>query len=125
MEQLRTIDKKRLRDKVCHLDGIIIKKIYYALKSALSWSIDLAKEEIKMLQCIFRNKRVVKERVIFMSGHSKFANIKHKKEKNDAARGRVFYHYRPVTDCRCSQRGWSGTETTTAVFAMLLQSKSK
>ena len=25
-----------------------------------------------------------------MSGHSKFANIKHKKEKNDAARGKVF-----------------------------------
>ena len=25
-----------------------------------------------------------------MSGHSKFANIKHKKEKNDAARGEVF-----------------------------------
>jgi YebC/PmpR family DNA-binding regulatory protein len=25
-----------------------------------------------------------------MSGHSKFANIKHRKEKNDAARGRVF-----------------------------------
>ena len=23
-----------------------------------------------------------------MSGHSKFANIKHKKEKNDAAKGR-------------------------------------
>ena len=25
-----------------------------------------------------------------MSGHSKFANIKHKKEKDDAARGKVF-----------------------------------
>ena len=25
-----------------------------------------------------------------MSGHSKFANIKHKKEKNDAAKGRIF-----------------------------------
>ena len=25
-----------------------------------------------------------------MSGHSKFANIKHKKEKNDAKRGKVF-----------------------------------
>ena len=24
-----------------------------------------------------------------MSGHSKFANIKHKKEKNDAAKGKV------------------------------------
>ena len=25
-----------------------------------------------------------------MSGHSKFANIKHKKEKNDAKRGKIF-----------------------------------
>ena len=25
-----------------------------------------------------------------MSGHSKFANIKHKKAKNDAAKGRIF-----------------------------------
>ena len=25
-----------------------------------------------------------------MSGHSKFANIKHKKEKNDAAKGKLF-----------------------------------
>ena len=25
-----------------------------------------------------------------MSGHSKFANIKHKKEKNDSAKGKIF-----------------------------------
>ena len=25
-----------------------------------------------------------------MSGHSKFANIKHNKEKNDAAKGKIF-----------------------------------
>ena len=31
-----------------------------------------------------------KEEEIFMAGHSKFANIRHKKEKNDAARGRIF-----------------------------------
>ena len=29
-----------------------------------------------------------------MSGHSKFANIKHKKEKNDAAKGKDFHYYR-------------------------------
>ena len=28
--------------------------------------------------------------LIKMSGHSKFANIKHKKEKNDAAKGKIF-----------------------------------
>lgn len=27
-----------------------------------------------------------------MSGHSKFANIKHKKEKNDAKKGKIFNH---------------------------------
>lgn len=31
LEQLRTIDKKRLKDKVCHLEGDIMKKIDKAL----------------------------------------------------------------------------------------------
>ena len=31
LEQLRTIDKKRLRDKVCHLDNDIIAKVDKAL----------------------------------------------------------------------------------------------
>ena len=35
LEQLRTIDKKRLKDKVCHLDGPILKKIENALKISL------------------------------------------------------------------------------------------
>jgi YebC/PmpR family DNA-binding regulatory protein len=30
------------------------------------------------------------EKETIMSGHSKFANIKHKKEKNDAAKGKIF-----------------------------------
>ena len=33
---------------------------------------------------------VVNEKENIMSGHSKFANIKHKKEANDAAKGKVF-----------------------------------
>lgn len=37
------------------------------------------------------NLWAIKERKgIEMSGHSKFANIKHKKEKNDAAKGKIF-----------------------------------
>jgi UPF0082 protein EUBREC_1961 len=32
----------------------------------------------------------VEKRIQIMSGHSKFANIKHKKEKNDAAKGKIF-----------------------------------
>lgn len=31
LEQVRTIDKVRLKDKICHLDGEIIKKINKAL----------------------------------------------------------------------------------------------
>lgn len=35
LEQLRTIDKKRLRDKVCHLEGEVMKKINKALMISL------------------------------------------------------------------------------------------
>ena len=35
LEQLRTIDKSRLRDKVCHLDDGILKKIDSALMISL------------------------------------------------------------------------------------------
>lgn len=35
LEQLRTIDKKRLRDKVCHLEGEVMKKINRALMISL------------------------------------------------------------------------------------------
>ena len=35
LEQLRTIDKKRLKDKVCHLDDEIMKKVNIGLKISL------------------------------------------------------------------------------------------
>ena len=35
LEQLRTIDKKRLRDRVCHLEGDIMKKVNHALMISL------------------------------------------------------------------------------------------
>ena len=35
-------------------------------------------------------RAVEEERERKMSGHSKFANIKHKKEKQDAKRGKIF-----------------------------------
>ena len=35
LEQLRTIDKKRLKDKVCHLDTKILGKIDRALEISL------------------------------------------------------------------------------------------
>lgn len=35
LEQLRTIDKKRLKDKVCHLDSEIMKKVDRALMVSL------------------------------------------------------------------------------------------
>lgn len=36
LEQLRTIDKKRLRDKVCHLDREILQKVERALLISLN-----------------------------------------------------------------------------------------
>ena len=35
LEQLRTIDKKRLKDKVCHLDDDILGKVNNALRISL------------------------------------------------------------------------------------------
>ena len=35
LEQLRTIDKKRLKDKICHLDGDIMKLVNKALLISL------------------------------------------------------------------------------------------
>ena len=35
LEQLRTIDKKRLKDKVCHLDGDIMRRVDRALMVSL------------------------------------------------------------------------------------------
>ncbi len=35
LEQLRTIDKKRLKDKVCHLDNMMMEKINRALRVSL------------------------------------------------------------------------------------------
>ena len=35
LEQLRTIDKKRLKDKVCHLDTPIMQKVNRALEISL------------------------------------------------------------------------------------------
>ena len=36
LEQLRTIDKKRLKDKVCHLDARVMNRVNSALKVSLS-----------------------------------------------------------------------------------------
>ena len=44
-----------------------------------------------------------------MSGHSKFANIKHKKEKNDAKKGKIFTVIgRELV--MAVKAGWSGSE---------------
>ena len=36
LEQVRTIDKSRLKEKVCHLDKHIIKKVNHALEVSLA-----------------------------------------------------------------------------------------
>lgn len=40
LEQLRTIDKQRLKDKICHLDSGIMKKVEHALSVSLSLDIN-------------------------------------------------------------------------------------
>ena len=35
LEQLRTIDKTRLRDRVCHLDESVLKRVDHALMVSL------------------------------------------------------------------------------------------
>ena len=35
LEQLRTIDKQRLREKICHIDEDLQKKVDYALMVSL------------------------------------------------------------------------------------------
>lgn len=35
LEQLRTIDKQRLREKICHLDGDLLDQVNDALKVSL------------------------------------------------------------------------------------------
>ena len=35
LEQLRTIDKRRLKDKVCHLDDVMLDKVNHALEISL------------------------------------------------------------------------------------------
>ena len=35
LEQLRTIDKRRLKDKVCHLDDALLDKVNHALEISL------------------------------------------------------------------------------------------
>lgn len=35
LEQLRTIDKQRLKDKICHLDGAVMGKVDKALRISL------------------------------------------------------------------------------------------
>lgn len=42
LEQLRTIDKQRLKDKVCHLDSEIMKRV----NDSLLISLELDKEEL-------------------------------------------------------------------------------
>ena len=59
-----------------------------------------------------------------MSGHSKFANIKHKKEKNDAAKGKIFTIIGREIASGC-KRGRSGSGTTTASFVMSLQKQKQ
>ena len=38
LEQLRTIDKKRLKDRICHIDGVLLNEVDKALLVSLGLS---------------------------------------------------------------------------------------
>ena len=58
-----------------------------------------------------------------MSGHSKFANIKHKKEKNDAAKGKIFTII--GREIAVAVKKAEQIQLTTADFVMLLQKQNQ
>lgn len=41
LEQVRTIDKQRLRDKICHIDGEVLRRV----NEALMISLELTRQE--------------------------------------------------------------------------------
>lgn len=45
---------------------------------------------VRLARCFVEINRTIHREEKIMSGHSKFANIKHKKEKNDTAKGKIF-----------------------------------
>ena len=45
LEQLRTIDKKRLKDKVCHLDEAMLDKVNHALEISLELTFESLSEK--------------------------------------------------------------------------------
>ena len=58
-----------------------------------------------------------------MSGHSKFANIKHKKEKNDAAKGKVF----TIIGCEIAvavKEGGTDTANTSKLLDVIAKAKA-
>ena len=57
-----------------------------------------------------------------MSGHSKFANIKHKKEKNDAAKGKIFTIIGREIAVAVKE---GGADPATVVFVMLLPKQKR
>ena len=70
-------------------------KAYYPISEIGKGKVGFSKTR-SIIEGAFYGNNVVKVNTCLlytsgkMSGHSKFANIKHKKEKNDAAKGKIF-----------------------------------
>ena len=46
LEQLRTIDKQRLKEKICHIDGALLQEVDRALKSVWNWIHKISREPL-------------------------------------------------------------------------------
>lgn len=65
------------------MEGIVLRSFWWIIIQSKGLGL---KNGGKSDRIVYITKREVEN----MSGHSKFANIKHKKEKNDAAKGKIF-----------------------------------
>ena len=81
---------KRLLDECVVMDtGSELVTVRFAVEDLK------AEERIGRMNELLNNRCVIEQKRIIclgddMAGHSKWANIKHKKEKSDAARGKIF-----------------------------------
>lgn len=65
LEQIRTIDKSRLREKVCHLDDEILEKIDKAL--CISLALDMGQNCTENIHVRPGNRETVEREIVFVS----------------------------------------------------------
>ena len=69
LEQLRTIDKRRLKDKVCHLDDAMLDKVNHALEISLELTL---LEDQELVGCIQLDWIMGETCIYFTSNYASF-----------------------------------------------------